>query len=53
MLSCSDCQASIVTLSGWFGTRTVERDLPPNMREMDVIELAYLCLSIRQPCQSR
>ena len=42
MLSWSNRQASIVTVSGWLGTRTVERDLPPNMREMgEFIELAY------------
>ena len=42
MLSWSDRQASIVTVSGWLGTRTVERDLPPNKCEMgDSIELAY------------
>ena len=29
-------------MSGWPGVRTVERDLPPNMREMgDSTELAY------------
>ena len=46
MLSWSDRQASVVTVSGWFDTRIVLRDLPPNMREMDVTELAYSCPSI-------
>jgi hypothetical protein len=42
MLSWSDRQASIVTVSGRFGGGTVERDLPPNMREIgESIELAY------------
>jgi hypothetical protein len=34
MLSLSDRQSSAVTASGWFGARTVEWDLPPNMHEM-------------------
>jgi hypothetical protein len=39
----------MVVVSGWFGTRTVERDLPPNMREMgDSTEFAYSCPSIDQ-----
>ena len=42
MLSRSDRQASVVTLSGWLGARTVERDFPPNMREMgESTELSY------------
>jgi hypothetical protein len=49
MWSLSDRQASIVTLSGWFGARTVERDLPPNMHEMgESTELAYPCPSIHR-----
>ena len=49
MLSLSDRQSSTVTVSGWFGTRTVERDLPPNMNKMgDLTELAYSCPCIRQ-----
>jgi hypothetical protein len=41
MLRLSDRQSLAATMSGWFGTRTVERDLPPNMREMgDLTELA-------------
>ena len=29
-------------VSGWFGARAVNRDLPPNMREMgDSIEVLY------------
>ena len=40
--SLSDRQASVVMVSGLLGARTVERDLPPNMREMgDSTELAY------------
>jgi hypothetical protein len=40
--------------SGWFGARTVERDLPQNMREMgDSTELAYSCPSIRQQRQAQ
>ena len=46
MLSGSDRQASIVTVLGWFGTRTVERDLPPNRCEMgESTELAYSYVS--------
>jgi hypothetical protein len=42
MLSWSDRQSSTVTVSGRCGARTVEWDLPPNMREMGVVtELAY------------
>ena len=42
MLSWSDFQSSTRTVSTWFGARTVERDLPRNMREMgDLTELAY------------
>jgi hypothetical protein len=53
MLSWSDRQGSIVTMSGWPGARTVERDLPPNMREMgDSTELAYSCPCMRQPTLS-
>ena len=45
MLSWSEHQSSATTVSGWFGTRTVEQDLPANMREMgDLTELAYSCL---------
>ena len=44
MLSRSDRHSSIVTVSDWFGKSSVERDLPPNMREMgDMPELAYSC----------
>ena len=44
MLSRSNRQSSTVWVSGRFGTRTVERDLPSNMREMgDFTELAYSC----------
>jgi hypothetical protein len=32
MSSWSDRQSSMVTVSGWFGARTVERNFPPNMR---------------------
>ena len=54
MLSWSDRQASVVTLSDWFGARAVERDLPPNMREIgDSTELAYSCPSIRQRRRAR
>ena len=35
MLSRSTRQSSTVMASGWFGARTVKRDLPPNRREMD------------------
>jgi hypothetical protein len=49
MLSLSDRQSSTVTAAGWFGARTVKRDLPPNMREMgDLTELAYSYPCIRQ-----
>jgi hypothetical protein len=49
MSSRSIRQFSVVTVSGWFGTRTVKRDLPPNMREVgDSTELAYSCSRIRQ-----
>ena len=42
MLSWSDLQASIVTASGWFGARTVKRNLPPKIRKMgESAELAY------------
>ena len=42
MLSWSDRQASMVTVSGWLGTRMVERDLPPNTCEMgESTEFAY------------
>ena len=38
-------------VSGWFGARTVERDLPSNIREMgDTSEFAYSHPSI---CQQR
>ena len=41
MLSLSDRQSSTVTVSGWPGARTVEWDLPSNMRKMgDLNELA-------------
>ena len=49
MKSLSDRQASVMMVSGLLGVRKVERDLPPNMREMgDSIELAYPC-----PCMCR
>ena len=32
MSSWSDRQFSMVTVSGWFSARTVERNFPPNMR---------------------
>jgi hypothetical protein len=52
ILSWSNRQASIVAVSGWPGAHTVERDLPPNMREMgDSTELAYSCPCIRQQRQ--
>jgi hypothetical protein len=42
MLSLSNRQPSTVTVSGRFGARTVERDRPPNIREIgDSAELAY------------
>ena len=54
MLSGSDRQASIVTVSGWFGTRTVERVLPPNKCEMgDSTELAYSYVSNVEPSAER
>ena len=54
MLSWSDRQASTVMMSGWPGTRMVERDLPPNMREMGgSIEPAYPCPSIGQQPQAQ
>jgi hypothetical protein len=54
MLSRSDLQASILTVSGWLGTRTVERDFPPKIRETgDPTELAYsrpcICLATPSP----
>ena len=49
MSSWSNRQSWTVMVSGWFGARTVKRDLPPNMREMgDTSELAYSHPSIRQ-----
>ena len=43
MLSLNDRQDSKLTMSGVLGTRTVKRDLPPNMREIgDSTDLAYL-----------
>ena len=49
MLSWRDRQASIVTVSGWLGAHTVERDFPPNIREMgDSTELAYSCPCVRR-----
>jgi hypothetical protein len=49
MLSWSDLQSSTRTVSTLFGARTVERDLPRNMREMgDLTELAYSYPHIRQ-----
>ena len=55
MWSLSDRQASVVTVSGWLGTRTVDRDLPPNIREMgDSTEPAYSCpCCIRQQRQAQ
>ena len=42
MLSWSDRQGSIETVSGQLGVGTVERDLPPNISEIgDSTELAY------------
>jgi hypothetical protein len=42
MSSWSDRQSSIVTMSGWLGARTVERNFPPNMRtRSDSTDLAY------------
>jgi hypothetical protein len=42
ILSWSDRQASVVTMSSLLGARTVERDLPPNICEMgDWAELDY------------
>ena len=44
----------MATVSGWLGLRTVDRDLPPNMREMgDSIELAYSCSYRRQQLQDQ
>lgn len=44
MLSWSNRQSLTVMMSGWFGVRSVERDLPSNTREMgDLTELAYSC----------
>jgi hypothetical protein len=42
MLSLSNRQSSTLTVSGWFGARAFERDLPPNRREMgNSVELGY------------
>jgi hypothetical protein len=42
MFSWSNRQSSTVMVSGWFGVCTIERDLPPNMREMgDLGDLTY------------
>ena len=47
MLSWINRQSSVVTVSDWFGEHKVERDLPPNIREMgDSTGLAYL-----RPCK--
>ena len=54
MSSLSDRQASTVTVSGWLGTRTVERDLPPNMRETgESAEFAYSCPCMHQQHQAQ
>ena len=54
MLSLSNRQSWVVVVSGWFGARTIERDLPLNMREMgDSTELGYLCPCIRQRHESQ
>ena len=46
MWSLSDRQDSVVTMSGWLGTRKIVRDLPQNMREMgESTELTYSCPS--------
>ena len=38
----------MVTVSGWLGSRTVDRDLPPNMCEMgDSFELAYVYVNVK------
>ena len=49
MLSWSNRQSSAVMVSGWFGACTIERDLPPNMREMgDSGDLTYSRSCLRQ-----
>jgi len=54
MLSWSNRQSWTVMLSGWFGARTVERDLPLNMGEMgDSAELAYTRPCIHQQHESQ
>jgi hypothetical protein len=54
MLSWSNRHASVVTVSGRLGARTVEQDLPPNMREMgDSAELAYSCPCMRRQRQAQ
>ena len=48
MSSWSDRQSSIVTVSGWFSARMVERNFPPNMRiRGDSIDSTYSCPSVR------
>ena len=38
----------MATVSGWLGSRTVDRDLPPNMCEMgDSFELAYVYVNVK------
>ena len=51
MSSWSDRQASEVTASGRFGARTIERDIPPNMRKMG--DFVYSRPSIRQQSQAQ
>ena len=53
MSSWSDRQSSMVTASGWFGVRTVERNFPSNMRcRGDSIDSAYSWPCVRQQFQA-
>jgi hypothetical protein len=53
MSSWSDRQSPMVTLSGWFGARTAERNFPSNMRfSGDSLDSAYSWTFIRQQCQA-
>ena len=54
MLRWSNRQFWAVMVSDWFDARTIERDLPSNMREMgDSAELAYSRPCIRQQHKSQ
>ena len=50
MSSWSDRQSSIVTVSGWFGARTVVWDFPPNRRiSGNSTDLGYSSARVSMP----